>query len=242
MAATNYNGSAAWLICLSKDARCLRPEFLSALTEVDLLQITQGETATRMPMLAERLSILKRLGAKLERDAHALVSELTAGGAALDLAYQLSDELPGFDDTAVYDDLQIAFLKRAQLVVCDLNYLLVKHGHQSLAQMDELTAFADYKIPQFLRHKNVLHYDHNLTNKVDHQIEIAPGSKEEIEIRAATIVAVEKLRQALATGNTSPNACDLDNRLWLAGQNGEKSETLGNSAPKPYHRCRTIYY
>jgi hypothetical protein len=73
---------------------------------------------------------------------------------------------------------------------------MVRHGW--LSKMDDLTAFADYKIPQFLRHKKVLVYDSSLAQRVDNQIDLEPGSKEEVEIRACTIAAVEALRQELA--------------------------------------------
>jgi hypothetical protein len=62
------------------------------------------------------------------------------------------------------------------------------------------------------------------------------GGKQEVEIRACTIVAIEALRQELERNHIKLNACTLDNRLWLAAQKQEPP--MGN----PHHRCRTIYY
>ena len=57
--------------------------------------------------------------------------------------------------------------------------------------------FADYRVPQILRAKGILKYDKHLSDLVDNKKELPHGSKEEIEIRAATIQSVEKIKNIL---------------------------------------------
>ncbi|MBS1992158.1 MAG: hypothetical protein JSS83_16665 [Cyanobacteria bacterium SZAS LIN-3] len=242
---TIYNGASAWLICLSRNQSLLQPETLKALTEAQWQTITAGENSVAMPMAHERLQILQQLGTMLNsknspelEQLRMLLIERESAADALDTAIWLGEHLPGFNDTSTYDELTVPFLKRAQLLVNDLNFLRLQEGLRPFASIDRLTAFADYKIPQILRHKNVLRYSTELEQIVDKQIELQPGSKPEIEIRAATIVAVEAIKTSLQAGGINLSAAELDNKLWLAAQNSDgQSGKMG-----PYHRCRTTNY
>jgi hypothetical protein len=86
-----------------------------------------------------------------------------------------------------------------------------------------------------LRELGVLHYAPDLSALVDAQVELAAGSPFEVEIRAATIWAVEDLRRALQRRDINVPAYQLDWTLWQFGQ------TLP-AATRPYHRTRTIFY
>lgn len=41
--------------------------------------------------------------------------------------------------------------------------------------------FADYRIPQILRHYGIINYEENLKNKIDNKIELLPNSIEEVK-------------------------------------------------------------
>ena len=101
--------------------------------------------------------------------------------------------------------------------------------------MDKLTSFADYKLPQVLRHLGVLHYAPALARRVDQKELIDPGSPEEVEIRASTIWAVELIRQELAHSGKILKAFEIDWILWHMGQDLE-------FRVKPYHRTVTVFY
>jgi hypothetical protein len=81
----------------------------------------------------------------------------------------------------------------------------------------------------------VLAYAPALAARVDAQESIPAGSDEEIEIRAATVWAVELLRRALAARGVVRPASGIDYRLWAESQHAVPDE-------RPYHRTRTIYY
>ena len=129
---------------------------------------------------------------------------------------------------------EIRFLKRAQICVADIYGSFSGKGWGAFSDFDRLTAFADYKLPQVLRHFNVLEYDPTLAERIDNQELLEPGSEEEVELRAATIWSCELLRREMAVRNRPMSAAAIDQRLWLLGQH-----TL---ELRPYHRVRTIYY
>jgi hypothetical protein len=101
--------------------------------------------------------------------------------------------------------------------------------------MDQLTAFADYKLPQVLRHVGILRYSGALGEKVDQEVLVEPGSPEEVEIRANTIWAVERIRQELEGMGASVRAFEIDWLLWNLGQGLAYRR-------KPYHKTVSIFY
>lgn len=161
----------------------------------------------------------------------------SARGSAPTLVQLLVDNFLGFRDHNVRSGLY--FYKRAQICVGDWNAAL----KLNLQNMDQLTTFADYRVPQLLRHWNVLVYSKQLAATVDAQIELAMDSAEEHAIRATTVAAVELLVLELGKGtsakdnNNSWNAVTTDWYLW---QVGERMQTAGQL--QPHHRVRTIFY
>ena len=240
---TTYNGSSAWLICLTREKQLLEPAYLANLSDNKFRALTLGLSDVCMPMTDERLKLLRALGKLLveqnreESTAQGAIQGLLmsagTGQEAPSLAVLLAETLPGFDDISRYDELTIPFLKRAQILINDISYLKLKQGLSPISGLDKLTAFADYKIPQLLRYTNVLRYSQNLAEKVDALVPLPPGSKEEVEIRAATIVAVEEIKKRVSRLFPIDSGA-LDNLLWLEAQKG--------GTMQPYHRCRTIYY
>jgi hypothetical protein len=100
--------------------------------------------------------------------------------------------------------------------------------------LDDLTIFADYKLPQILRQYGILEYDTVLASRVDAQELIPAGSEEEVEIRASTVWACELLRRAMQRHGHKMNAMEIDARLWLLAQDAGDM--------RPYHRTRTPFY
>ena len=100
--------------------------------------------------------------------------------------------------------------------------------------MDALTCFPDYKLPQVLRHFGVIEYSPELARRVDGWDELRAGEPAEVEIRAATVVAVERLREALAERGRQLRSIEVDWILWDLSQ--------GLYPVRPYHRTRTVFY
>lgn len=65
-------------------------------------------------------------------------------------------------------------------------------------RLDELTMFADYRVPQTLRLVGIFEYSPALTEAIDVREEELPySSPYEVEIRACTVVAVEMIMKAI---------------------------------------------
>jgi hypothetical protein len=154
---------------------------------------------------------------------------------AVALTLRLAEELYSFADVARYDDLRVPLYKRAQIAPVDLFGTFEGKGPGRLQRLDELTAFADYKVPQVLRRLGVLHYGAELAATVDSETRIRPGDPLEVEIRAATVDAVERVRRALAVRGTVARAFEIDWLLWGLSQKAHPDD-------RPYHKTRTVYY
>lgn len=218
-------------------------EYLSRMSGEELAHILRGLPAAEhaqgvvIPLFEQRLENAREVGrVLLERYdgqfAH-VVEE--AGGSAVKLALLLADDFPSFHDVATYRNHEVHFFKRAQLCAADVYGAFGGKGWGAFSDLDRLTAFADYKVPQVLRHLGVLEYAPKLSGRVDKQELLEAGSEEEVELRATTIWACELLRrEVVAATGEAMTAVEVDQRLWHLGQDLPEM--------KPYHRTRTISY
>jgi hypothetical protein len=186
------------------------------------------------PLLAERHAVAAELGAWLvEEHRGSALSPLLAAPSAVALAAALATRLRGFRDVALHRGEPVALLKRAQIAAHDCGLALGDDAPAGLRDRRGLTAFADYKVPQVLRAAGALVYAPELAAAVDSRTELAAGSEPEVEIRALTVVAVDRLAALLAERGRVLDPPAIDTLLWWRGQ--------GLRQP-PYHRCRTIWY
>jgi hypothetical protein len=209
--------------------------YLAELNLSTLKQVLGGNG--ELQLMEERVRILNELGDFLVKEfngaAHLLVEN--AENSALNLVRLLVENLPSFRDVTEYYGTKIYFYKRAQIFAADLYAAFTGKEWGFFKDMDTLTVFADYKLPQVLRHVGILQYSPSMEHKVDQDILIEAGSPEEIEIRANTIWGVELIRQELTQMGKKLRAFEIDWILWNLGQQREFKA-------KPYHRTVTIYY
>lgn len=236
-----FGGSASMMRALKRAVDegfdVLNPSYLENIPETDLQNILRANV--EIPLFSERLRLLRELGKGVTRDFDGSFSSVVerAGYDATMLVKLLVDSFPEvFDDYAVYKGKRVNFYKRAQLVpahIWDLGRLGLISGE--ITNLDGLTAFADYKVPQLMRRLGILEYADSLARVIDAQKLIEPGSEQEVEIRAAAIWANELATQEVRKRIPSATAAQVDGVLWFKGQ--DKSV-----ADKPYHRTRTIWY
>lgn len=205
-----------------------------------------------VPLLNERVMRLKELGAALDANFEGLASNMVAASnnSASRLVQLLLCYIPGFRDTAIYKGSYIHLYKRVQILVGDVwaaygKYKPAENGDTNIYYFKDLskcTMFADYRIPQLLRHMGVLVYTPALCDAIDKYEEIPYSSEEEVEIRACTVIAVERLKAAINRIITEKKmntdylmSIELD---WLLWNKGEKMK----EAIPPHHRTRTIFY
>ena len=120
------------------------------------------------------------------------------------------------------------------------------------AAIHELTMFADYRVPQILHHLRILVYPPELLAILHEHTMLAPGSREEISIRTASIVAVERVRTrmvqmgAAGSGGEDVSSVLIDFYLWDLAKEVESGETtiegVKTAEIVPAHRTRSIWY
>ena len=213
----------------------LNAGYLSEIGSDDLAELLGGPH--RLALMEQRAAGLRELGRlALDRCGGDLAGIVeSAGGDAIRLVEIARDCLPSYRDCVQHHGRTVWLLKRAQILAADLYGALAGEGLGDLARIDVLTTFADYKIPQILRHFGVMRYSQALAGMVDGRQPLPAGSDQEVEIRSATIWAVELLRAELLKLGIDRSAVQLDWLLW------EQSQTINHQAP-PYHRTLTVYY
>ena len=53
--------------------------------------------------------------------------------------------------------------------------------------------FADYRVPQSLRHVGILSYSNHLAKLIDYEKQLLYSGTEEVELRAVTVVVVDSI-------------------------------------------------
>lgn len=194
-----------------------------------------------IPNILERVDRLREVGTVLSAEFGGLAANMVkaANGSAVSLVKLILMHFPGFRDTVVYKGRLVHFYKRAQILVADIWGAYGRPRDPShpycFSEVERITMFADYRVPQILRHVGILQYDPELAAAVDAHQEVPFGSNAETEIRACTVVAVERLQRALGQGELTLLALEVD---WLLWQRGEDMK----DRIAPHHRTLTIYY
>lgn len=201
-----------------------------------------------LPNVDERVIRLQELGEALTCEGNrfgglAMNMVKSANNSAQQLVRLLLQYIPGFRDTSIYNGRLVHLYKRVQILVGDV---WAAYGRQTtpgssgrsvfcFTDIAQLTMFADYRVPQLLRELGIMKYSESLATKIDGYEEIACGSKEEVEIRAVTVIAVDRLQKALVKRGIPLLAIEVD---WLLWQRGEAMK----DQIKPHHRTLTIFY
>lgn len=174
-----------------------------------------------IPGPEERLAILNeillspKLAAFGERAA-GVAEGREPGGFTTGFAADLADAFPlTFGDPV---------LKKAQLATSAVWRGAVGRG---LPVWCDLTAFADYEIPNVLRSLDVLTYDPHLAARIGHHEILPQGGPDENALRAASILAIEALAQAQGV-----SVADVDYAIWLRR----------NEPTTPFHLTLTTAY
>ncbi|CAN0014519.1 unnamed protein product [Phaeothamnion confervicola] len=193
-----------------------------------------------MPQLEDRAAKLCELGAILHAHFGGLAANLVAaaGGSATALVSVVTALLPAFRDESVHEGRQVFFYKRAQILAGDV---WAAYGRRAppepfgFRDVGGLTIFADYRIPQVLASIGALSYAPALAAAVAARRTLPAGGAEEVEIRAATVQAAERLRAAAGRRGLALLTVEVDWLLWHRGEAAR--ETL-----PPHHRCLTPFY
>ncbi|KAG1748560.1 hypothetical protein EDB19DRAFT_210141 [Suillus lakei] len=223
------------------------------------------QSAESMPLLNERLAIMREVGTILCNDdfggsylgfLEAFQRRHENQGTALDLVQFVTDTFPSFRDERMFNGRRVYFWKRPQILVAETWASLYPENPYtphpifpglSGAHISDLTMFADYRVPQILHHLRILAYPSSLIRELRNGTPFGPGSKEEMSLRAASIIAVERIRnEMIACGSDWEASCVLiDFYLWDLAQRlqgEERVEGIETEDIVPAHRTRSIWY
>ena len=228
---------ACFIRALEEGIPVLDANYLSNIKLEDVQHIFRSSTDQEIPLIKERWKNLLEAGKVLQEKFNGKFINLVekADYDAIKITDLIIKNFASFLDKSILDDKGIIFLKRAQIVANDLSYISINGKKLHIKNLDQLTAFADYKIPQLLRGLGIISYNNELEKKIDSGTHLPKDSREEIEIRASTIWAIELIKQELGNKYTSSQ---IDNTLWFLSQ---KDKETGINL-RPYHRTRTIFY
>jgi hypothetical protein len=198
--------------------------YLNNLTLDTVKEIFRPSNSIEIPLLQKRYENLVEAGKVLQEKYDGYYSNLIKESRydAVLITKATINNFKSFNDS--YKGIN--FYKRAQLNAFDIAQIPTKN---KIINTELLTAMADYKLPQLLRFMGVLKYSDDLASRVDTWELIDSGSREEIEIRSATIWAIEFVSQKLGI-----SAGLADRAIWWLSRELDINQL--------YHRTYTIYY
>ncbi|KAF9242650.1 hypothetical protein BU15DRAFT_43810 [Melanogaster broomeanus] len=234
------------------------------------------------PLLKERIAIMREVGSILCNDfsgsylgfLNTFQKSRNMQGTALELVQMVTDTFPSFRDERWVDGRRVFFWKRPQILVAE-TWAAFYPADSSAPHpffpspsgpcISSLTMFADYRIPQILHHLHILVYPQWLEEKLRKGEGIEPGSREEVSLRAASIVSVERVRTEMLRLGGDVGGCGcgggeergsenekevssvlIDFYLWDLAKRIESGKDMVEGVETvemlPAHRTRSIWY
>ncbi|XP_014599687.1 PREDICTED: UPF0553 protein C9orf64 homolog [Polistes canadensis] len=226
------------------------PKYYSEITKNELEVIFRSDdNNTNIPLINERVRVLHQAGEVLLNKYKGTFVECikSCSGSAKKLLKLIVTDFHSFQDEAQFQTYKISFYKRAQILIGDIWACFKGKKYGDFYDIDFLTMFADYRIPQVLVHFGALRYSNPLLSKLQSGLELESGSVEEIEIRGCSIEVIERVNNEvrhlidsysdLRLKESDINCILIDHFLWdYRREHAEELEDI------PFHKTRSIYY
>ncbi|KAK9446046.1 hypothetical protein VB005_01160 [Metarhizium brunneum] len=209
-----------------------------------LRHIFRSSTEEEMPLLQERLNCLRESGRVLyERYNCSFANVISAAnGSAAELVNLLARDFSCFRDEHYFEgrNKPVRFLKRAQILVADIWACFEGQSYGKFRDIDKITMFADYRIPQILITLGALYCSPPVAAAIRDRKMFKSGDRWEVQLRACSIWCVELIRREIvrAHPDTYVNAILIDFFLY---DRMKELEAAGKE-PFPHHRTRSIWY
>ncbi|OCT63809.1 chromosome 9 open reading frame 64 L homeolog isoform X3 [Xenopus laevis] len=245
--------SGYWSICaamnrtLDEGIPLTTASYYSSITLEQLKHVLRSDSDTPIPMIEERLEILHQTGKILmEKFGGSYLNCIRMSqNSAVKLMQLVVDNFPSYQDEGNFKGKTVAFYKRAQILVGDTWGVLEGKDDGCFHDIQNITMFADYRIPQALAHFGAMKYSEELLKKLKEGWLFRNGDVEEMEIRGCSIWAVELICEQLQKifekhGKPMSNEINpvlIDHFLW------DYARDYRNEINAiPFHRVRCIYY
>lgn len=210
-----------------------------------LAHVFRSVTRETVPLLEMRYDIMKQAGSVFKDKklaSFAQILEQNKRKSAMDLVATVASLFPSFKDEATYKGRNIHIYKRAQILVADIWACFDGEGYGEFVDIDKVTMFADYRVPQILHDLGCLKYSEGLYKHIGDLKMIESGDPREVELRACSIWAVELIRREMIKrdSETKVNAILIDFFLWDTAKKNQQKDYKGVSVQ--CHRTRSCYY
>lgn len=247
-AGTEWSGAFGMWACLKREfdenPAILTGDTLTDLSREKVKQLFKSSNGIHIPMLEERYHILTQVGSRLNDRYDGEFANLVKAAEPYlfieeeGIVDKLVNDFPSFRDSSVitlsnHQLLEVFFWKRAQLAPG------MAYGHFQDSEQFELrdpaafTVFVDYNLPNVLRGLDVLDYSNHLANLIDNRTILENGGREEVEIRAATVYAADRLIEQVNARRDSPvYAPHIDYKLF----------EMRDETSTPIHLTKTASY
>lgn len=223
------------------------PEYYATVSLETLRHIFRSDSGIEIPLLKQRHKILNETGKSLigNFDGTFKTCLESCNKSAQLLLRLVVGYFPSYRDETKFENQRVSFYKRAQILIGDIWCFFEGEGLGELVDIDTISMFADYRIPQLLVYLGVLKYSDRLQEVLENGEMMLYGHRYEVEIRGCTIWAVElmidyikqKQSEDLVPQNTKVNSILIDNFLW-----DYRREHAEEMAHIPFHKTRCIYY
>ncbi|KAJ2390851.1 hypothetical protein H4S02_001631 [Coemansia sp. RSA 2611] len=215
----------------------------------------QPDLQEPIPLLDQRVHALNEAGRVLLAKYGGKFANVVAAaqGSAQRLVELVVREFACFRDEHEFQGRRVALYKRAQILVADIWACFEGRGLGRFDDIDRITMFADYRVPQALCHFGALEYSPRLREYLRRsEVAVRQGTREtqppepgmlptghawELEIRGNSIWAVELIRRHMRAAGADVNAILIDFYMWDYAK--AHAEAMG---AEPIHLTRSIYY
>eukprot|EP00095_Tigriopus_kingsejongensis_P011032 maker-scaffold109_size355148-snap-gene-1.19 protein:Tk11032 transcript:maker-scaffold109_size355148-snap-gene-1.19-mRNA-1 annotation:"hypothetical protein LOTGIDRAFT_195975" len=223
------------------------PHFYGSVSTDALNDYLMADSGVVCPLIPDRVKCLHEASRVLREKYGNSVRTLiqSADKNAQKLLTTLTRDFQCFNDSSVFPEsgqtTEVSFFKRAQIFISDLWCLFEGRDLGEFDDIDTLTMFADYRVPQSLQYFGAFKYSEELLNRLKTNAELQFGHLFEMEIRGCSIQAVDLIVDEVKKMKLDPkirvNAILVDYFLW-----GFRREKASEMEQYPYHKTRSIYY
>jgi len=233
---TGYWGLVAALHrALEEEIPITTPDFWlnkDEFTEDVLRHIFRSATDEEIPLFHDRLQCLREAGQVLDEkfDGNFANCIYDADHSAAALVNLLAENFASFQDEATFEGRRVRFYKRAQILVADLWACFEGKDYGEFHDIDKITMFADYRIPQMLHQLGCMLYSPPLDSHIRQLKQIKSKSTWEIELRGASIWCIELIRQEIERRYLNSNDAKMP------GLNNRDADGVHD---EDLNRCRT---
>ncbi|XP_026471688.1 queuosine salvage protein isoform X1 [Ctenocephalides felis] len=226
------------------------PKYYSSIDVTSLQKLMRSDDGvTKVPLLPERVNCLQQVGQVLLEKYKGTFKNcvLEAENSAQNLLKLITNDFICFRDEALYNGQRVSFYKRAQILVGDVWSCFSGKDIGYFHDIDTITMFADYRVPQVLVHFGAMAYTEALYERLAKEELMPNGSDDEIEIRGTSIYICEQIKnfirkqirdnQIQTISENDVNGILIDHFLWdYRRKNAEMLNYI------PFHKVLCIYY